>query len=175
MEKRNTARYIAAHLPVEMASALLVLPDNSIMEAAVVDISSIGIKLKVALPDARPMIPGPNDIVKIRLLLSEQIELSSLCMWSDVLEQDFLDLGFYFYNPHEQNSLYELLSSIKMSSGRYNEYEISGTEERFISYEWEELVDRMYHSDNPELRKIGMQKMKNIEFRAWARHDVPEL
>ena len=119
MEKRNAARYAAVNLPAAMTSASLVFPDNSVMESTVVDISSIGIKLKVSPAGTPPIIPRQNDILKIRLL-SKQIELTSLCMWSTALEQGIFDLGFYFYNPHEQNSLYEILKCFKMSS-RYNE------------------------------------------------------
>ena len=166
MEKRHAVRYVAARLPAEMTTAVLVLSDATTIESTVDNISSLGIKVKVAVADAGPAIPGRNDIVIVRLT-SEQIEFSGLCVWSATPEPSMFDLCFYFYHPHEQNCLYKLLNS--GVSPQQSDQELNGvfksgiTVKRFVSHEWEELVDIMCHSENPELRIIGARERESIK------------
>jgi hypothetical protein len=69
----------------------------------------------------------------------------------------------------EQNGLYNHLSSMELSWHGDRECNENYPEEimqgQFVNHKWEELLDTLLHSDNPELRMIGMREKESARLR----------
>lgn len=167
MRIRHTDRLATTMLPVDLVTAVIVSGEAIPVESTVENLSSLGVRVKVVAAEASAM-PIRNDIVTIRL--PERMDLSAQCVWSAPTEPGNFDLAFYFYKPHEQNALHKLLSAMGLpphSDWEFDEYFQNGApQQRFIPHEWEEVVDMMCHSDNPELRAVGLREMEGIKFKA---------
>jgi len=165
MKTRHGIRYSTTVLPTELTTATLIQPDLPSIEAAVVNISSLGIKLKIEVT-AGWTLPKRNDIVTIRLT-EDMIDFSGMCVWSASPEPSVFELALYFFKPHEQNYLHNLLSTLKLPLNYATPYEesfLSGMPvSEFVSHEWEELLDKLVHCENPVLREIGIREMNNLK------------
>ena len=164
MEKRHAVRYAAAELPTELSIAILMLPDNTAIKATVENLSTLGINVKVDVEDVGQTLVQRNDTVTV-MMAAEQIKLSALCVNSYRPNPSLLEISLYFFNPHEQNCFYDRLCSMDFS--RHEELgcdeDVMGrnTHKPFVSHQWDELLDTLLHSENPELRILGMREKES--------------
>ena len=145
MNKRDAVRYKSDLFPESMAKVTVSWDDFSPVVANVIDYGAHG--LKVTIPSLQHPVEPPkkNNTVRVKLLMDE-MWFSGMCISATREPDDSVTLSVYFYNPHEQNHLKKLLCN------SLTEHHRSGS---FISYEWEELVDKLCNADEPHLQKIG--------------------
>jgi|GEM_PF-3360869 len=168
MEKRHAVRYAAAELPTELSIAILMLPDKTAIKSTVENLSSLGVNVKVDVQDNGQTLVQRNDTVTV-MLAAEQIKLSALCVNSYRPNPTVLELSLYFFNPHEQNCFYDCLCSMELPQHdelRCDE-DVKGQiiYKPFISHQWDELLDTLLHSENPELRILGMREKESSSVR----------
>ncbi len=159
MEKRHAVRYAAAELPTEMSIAVLMLPDKTAIKSTVENLSTIGINVKVDVEDDGQTIVQINDTVTV-MLAEEQIKLSAICVKSYRPNPTVLEMSLYFFNPHEQNDFYNCLCSMELPQRDEPEFH-----NPFISHQWDEVIDSLLHSENPELRKLGTREKESNRLR----------
>lgn len=166
MKMRHSFRYVTASLPVELTAAEIVLPDKTTVPAIVENLSPLGIKLTVKGTDVRSVAICRNNIVTVRLS-SGLLEAAGLCVWSGTTGYDEPDLAFYFFKPHEQNYLHKLLHILELPSygeGGFEDLLWRDIEEqRFVPHEWEEVVEKLCQSKDPELQATGLREMERIK------------
>ena len=161
MEKRHAARYAAAELPTEMSIAMLMLPDNTAIKSTVENLSSLGVNVKVDVQDDGQALVQRNDTVTV-LLAEEQIKLSALCVNSYRPNPTVLEISLYFFNPHEQNCFYNHLCNMELPQRDEPEFH-----NQLVSHQWDEVIDTLLHSENPELRKLGTREKEGNRLRRW--------
>jgi hypothetical protein len=79
-----------------------------------------------------------------------------MCVYTTKEQNSNLSMGIYFYNPSEQNYLHNILYDSLNEQPRFNS---------FIPNEWEELVDKLCHSDDPKLKQIGITEFNKINMK----------
>jgi hypothetical protein len=79
---------------------------------------------------------------------------TGMCVFATNDQDGSVSMGIYFYKPEEQNYLEKLLFKSLDAPSCPSGY--------FVSYEWEERVDRLCHSEDPVLKKIGEEKLRSL-------------
>jgi hypothetical protein len=122
---------------------------SSSIESHVVNYSALGIRVSIP-PLGFPIeFPKKNETIKV-LLPTDHAWLTGMCVYSTMEPDGSVSLGIYFYNPSEQNHLYNLF---------INSLNVPTLTSSFISHEWEELVEKLCASEDPWLQKIGFYEM----------------
>ena len=145
MNMRHSTRYSFELLPDNFNTVTILWDDNAPIKSKVVNYSAHGIMVLISLLQIEFDIPKENDTIKV-LMPIDQMWLTGKCVSSTNKQDGFFTMGIYFYNPTEQNYLQNML----IKSLNKNHQPLSS-----VSYEWEELVDKLCNSDDPFLMKIG--------------------
>jgi hypothetical protein len=150
MNQRNQVRYGRDCFPVEMGEATLCW-EGSFTGCRVLDYSTHG--MKVLLPAGQLSAPPrKKDILQVHLA-GEQKWFSAMCVFTAPEADGSLAMGIYFFKPDEQNELQRHLFKL-LTPKRPTD--------RFVSYEWEERIARLCSSDDPGLRKIGQDALREL-------------
>jgi len=149
MNKRHSVRYDSELLPKRLNKVSLSLMGNSPIESHVVNYCALGIRISIP-PLAFPIdFPKKNETIKV-LLPIDNTWLTGMCVYIAKELDGSVSMGIYFYNPCEQNHLYNLF---------INSLNVPTQTRSFISREWEELVEKLCASEDPGLQKIGLYEM----------------
>lgn len=160
MFDRNAVRYDARFLPESLSSVVVSWEKNSSVESSVENFCSHGIRVSMPSSQIPTAIPVKNETVQVLIPTdsSQHAWFSGMCVYTATEQDSRLSMGIYFYNPSEQNHLHKILySSLKGQSE-------SGP---FIPHEWEELVDRLCNSEDPQLNQIGCRERENMGRSSW--------
>jgi hypothetical protein len=163
MDKRCAERFESSLLPAEFSRVRLVLKDGANVESTVVNICSHGMGVEISPSSGSSASIRKNETLKV-YFSSEPAGFSGLCVHTDTGTDDSTRLGIYFYYPNEQNTLYQILKNISLPVESGQE---PGSREmdffvnrRFVKHEWEERVQMLCNSDDPDVRSIGLQEME---------------
>jgi hypothetical protein len=98
-------------------------------------------------------LPGKNDAVKVKLPIVK-IALTGMCIYVTTEPDGSVAIGIYYYVPIEQNFLNRLLSK---------NLRVPLQECSFVCHEWEEFVDKLCASEDPQLQSIGFREKEMLE------------
>jgi hypothetical protein len=152
MNKRNAVRYGSEHLPVSMNTVMISWEGVSPIESTVINCSAHGLKVLLPVVQAVSEMPGKNETVMVKIR-NDKNWLTGMCVFATRDQDDLFSMGIYFYNPHDQNYLQDLL---------YKSLEGSPRVSSFVSHEWEEFVEKLCNSEDPHLRQKGIIKRNSI-------------
>jgi hypothetical protein len=105
-------------------------------------------KIELPLLNHSARVPKKNETVKIKLPFV-QVWLTGMCVYITVESENTASMGVYFYVPIEQNYLNKLLS---------NNLNVPLQECSFVCHEWEEFVEKLCNSEDPDLHNIGVHE-----------------
>ena len=149
MNKRHSVRYDSDLLPKRLDKVSVSLMGNSSIESHVVNYCALGIRISIPPAEFPIDCPKKNETIKV-LLPIDSLWLTGMCVYAAKEPDGSVSMGIYFYNPSEQNRLYNLL---------INSLNVPTLTSSFVSREWEELVEKLCASDDPRLQKIGLYEM----------------
>lgn len=111
MQERAFIRYDARLLLEDLTRVVLVLPDKREIDSHIADISSQGIRVSVPPQSATLQVPQPNETVGI-IFKSIQLQITCRCIYSLNDQDGSMLMGFYVFDPDEQNKLRKILDRI---------------------------------------------------------------
>ena len=152
MNNRNAVRYGAEHLSASMSKVTISWEGIAPVEASVVNCSAHGLKIIVPALQTLSELPSKKNTVMVRMP-NDKIWLTGMCVFATKESDESVSMGIYFYNPHEQNYLQDLL---------YNSLACIPRVSSFVSHEWEEFVEKLCNSDDPQLKQKGLAKRNSI-------------
>lgn len=145
MNKRNFVRYGAEQLPGSLSKVTISWEGNASIGSYVVNYSPQGMGLIIPALLTPFTVPPEAGTVKV-LMPVGKTRLNGQCVYARTEPDGTVSLGLHFSDPKEQEYLKNML---------FSSLNVPGTPHSFVSYEWEELVDRLCDSEDPELHKIG--------------------
>ena len=111
MEKRRAERYEAGHFPELSPFASVTFPNGAAVESHVIDISTVGMKLKIcAAVSPSDTLPMRNDTLGVRFT-SHQIQIRGMCVYVNLHPQNGTTMGIFVFNPLDQRNLQGLLDN----------------------------------------------------------------
>jgi hypothetical protein len=163
MDERCSKRYKSSRLPDELARVNLVLKDCKSVESTVVDICSHGMGVEISPASGRSAAIQKNETFKV-CFSPEHAGFSGQCVHTDTGADGGTRLGIHFYYPNEQNSLYQILRRIPALVEPKQETDSRGMElfvnRRVVRHGWEELMQMLCRSENPDVRSISLQEIE---------------
>lgn len=153
MNKRNFVRYSSEQLPVSMSRATISWGENSLIAAYVVDYGPQGMSLAIPSQVSPLAIPKQQETVKV-LIPTGQVWFCGQCVYAKGESDGSVSMGVYFPDPRDQKYLKDLL---------FTSLNVPAVTPAFVSYEWEELVEKMCDSPDPDLNKIGCHHRANLK------------
>ena len=109
-DRRKTSRFDHGRVAEPLRKVRIILDKKAFIEARVVNLCSLGMRLSIPAGPFSGKIPEQNETVKI--CLPESIILTSICMYVTNNQDDSISMGLYFPNPNERNYLNDLLSEL---------------------------------------------------------------
>jgi len=151
MNKRDAVRYSSKLLPESMSKVTILWDGNPPIEANVMNYCAHGMRVIIPPLHAPNKKARESETVLVQVS-SDETWFTGMCVSATKGQDSSISLGIYFYNPSEQNYLRELLN--KSLSENYQP-------STFVSYQWEEIVDKLCDSEDSHLKEIGC-KAKDI-------------
>jgi hypothetical protein len=155
MNKRSRVRYHSDLLPDSISNVTVSWNENSPVEAVVANCCAHGMKVLIPSSKALFEIPSKSDIVTVQIQKDKK-PFAGMCVSASAEQDGSVHMGIYFYNPDEQNYLQTLL---------YKSLNENHLPNSFVSYEWEETVDKLCSSDDPHLKEIGLKAKDMLKIR----------
>jgi hypothetical protein len=148
MKERNSLRYNSKLLPKNLSRVTITWGIQS-FESEVVNCCAHGIRVSFPPLGITSDLPKKNDTVKV-LISPDHIWITGMCIYVTTEPDGATSMGIYFYHPSEQNYLNYLLSST---------LNILPQPDTFVCHEWEEFVEKLYNSEDPNLKEIGQREL----------------
>jgi len=148
MKERHSARYDTHLLPKSLSKVTISWGVDSSVEANVANFCSHGMRVIITLAMSPADLPKKNDAIKVKLPIV-QVWLTGICIYVTNERDGSVSIGVYYFVPIEQNYLNKFLS---------NNLDVPLQECSFVSYEWEELVEKLCNSNDPKLRYVGFHE-----------------
>lgn len=165
MCKRHSVRYDSELLPKKLNKVTISLMGNSSIESHVVNFCALGIRISIPPLQFPIDFPKKNDTIKVYLPIVH-MWLTGMCVYTAKEPDGSVSMGIYFYNPSDQNHLYNLfINSLNVPTQKHS----------FMSHEWEEVVEKLCASEDPHLNKIGLYEMGLILSQKEGKLPPPKL
>jgi hypothetical protein len=153
MNKRDSVRYDSDLLPETLDKVIISWEGSPPVESNVLNCCSRGMKIIISTTSSLTNFPNKKDILKVHIP-KIKMSLTGMCVSVTKEADNSISMGIYLINPSEQNVFKDYLhESLKHIL----------PQDFFISYEWEELVDKLCLSDDPKLKHIGITEFNNIK------------
>ena len=148
MRERYSTRHDIHMLPKSLRKVTVLWGIDHSIKCDVVNFCTHGMKVNIPPSLPQTTLPKKNDVVKVKLPIIDLL-FTGMCVYVANDAEDAISMGIYFYVPLEQNYFNKLLSE---------NLNIPLQEGSFVSYEWEEFVDKLCHSEDPKLMSIGLRE-----------------
>lgn len=110
MNQRQTTRFDSLSLSEPLKKVSIILNNNKSIESFVINICSHGMRVSIPPENITDGIPGKNK--KVNVCLIQGIKIEGTCVYVTRDQDNSISMGIYFFNPHDQNYLYELLGEL---------------------------------------------------------------
>ena len=157
MNRRDVVRYGSEELPGIMNKVTVSWEENTLNGAYVVNYCSNGVSITIPPFLNRAEMPGEQATVKVLMPIG-QMWFAGKCVYVKTGPDGSVCMGIHFSDPKEQTYLKDLL---------FNTLNVPVTSDSFVSYEWEELVEKLCDSEDPKLQKIGFHHMAIIKAKQY--------
>jgi hypothetical protein len=153
MKERHVTRYDTQRLPKSLSNVSISWGTDSSAEANVANFCTHGMRVIIPMLQDPTDFPKKNDTIKVKLSIVN-MALTGMCIYVTSEPDDSVAIGIYYFVPIEQNFLNKLLSK---------NLNVPLQECSFVCHEWEEFVEKLCDSDDPDLRVMGLQEKELLE------------
>ena len=148
MRERYSTRHDIQLLPKSLRKVTVLWRLDHSIKCDVVNFCAHGMKVNISPSLPQTALPKKNDVVKVQLPIIDVL-FTGMCVYVENDIGDAISMGIYYYVPIEQNYFNKLLSK---------SLNVPLQETSFVSYEWEEFVDKLCNSEDPKLKNIGLHE-----------------
>ena len=153
MRERYSTRHDIQLSPKNLRKVTILWGLDHSVKCDVVNFCTHGMKVNIPPPLPQTALPKKNVVVKVKLPIIDHL-FTGMCVYVANDTEYAISMGIYFYSPLEQNYINKLLSE---------NLNVPLEECSFICHEWEEFVEKLCNSEDPELRKIGFREKEMLE------------
>ena len=153
MNKRDFVRYGSEVLPEGLSRVTVSWGGNSQIVSYVVNYCAHGISISIPALLSPSELPNEKDTIMV-LMPVDQRWFTGICIYARNESNGSVSIGIDFCYPEEQKYLKDLL---------FNALNAPSELHSFVSYEWEELVEKMCDSEDLQLKKVGYHHLAIIK------------